>query len=246
MPGTGPPLSETSSQGQSSTPVGTMSNPNHDTILPVNYKSEASFPYREQEQDAYNSPMPVRDLPPSRDSDDKLGEREKNSDGGVDVGRAPPVDEFSATSSEQYGNGRFAGLRRHRRPLIHLFILLLFTGWWIASLILHRNDKNWVVPFLLWLAITLRIITFYIPATYVSRPIAWVWQHTAVPIANMVPERLRTIAGAAVAIAAIVVGAMASEETADNTRANRAISLLGLAVILAGFWATSRHRRAVK
>lgn len=223
-----------------------MTTPNNDTILPVNYKNEASFPYRDPALDAFNQPMPVRESPPSRDSDDKMGEREKNSYGDMDVGRAPPVDEFLATSSDEQGAGRFAGLRRHRRPLIHLFILCLFTGWWIASLILHRNDKNWVVPFLLWLAITLRIITFYVPATYVSRPIAWVWQRTAVVVANMVPERLRTLAGAAIAIAAIVVGAMASEETADNTRANRAISLLGLAVILAAFWATSRHRRAVK
>ena len=223
-----------------------MANPNNDTILPVNYQNETTFPYRDPALDAFNQPQPVRGAPPSQSSDDKLGEREKNSDGEMDVGAAPPVDEFSATSSQQYGNGRFAGLRRYRRPLIHLFILCLFTGWWIASLILHRNDKNWVVPFLVWLAITLRIITFYIPATYVSRPMAWAWRNTAVPISNMVPERFRTLAGAAIAIAAIIVGAMASEETADNTRANRAISLLGLAVILAGFWATSRHRRAVK
>lgn len=42
-----------------------------------------------------------------------------------------------------------------------------------------------------------------------------------------------------------MVGAFVSEETADNTRANRAVSIFGLAVILFAFWATSRHRRAV-
>lgn len=223
-----------------------MTTPNNDTILPVSYRNDGQVPYNDPGFDSFGQPQPASGLTPSQGSDDKLGDREKNSDGGMDVGPAPPIDQYSATSSEQETSGRFAFLRRHRRPLIHFFIQALFTGWWIASLVLHWDDKNWVVPFLLWLAITLRVITFYISATYVSRPIAWIWQHTALVIYHLVPERLRTLAGAAVAIAAILVGAMVSEETADNTRANRAISLLGLAVILFGFWATSRHRRAVK
>jgi len=175
---------------------------------------------------------------------DKLGEREKNSEGSVDVGSAQPHLDSSPAESTA-GHGRFAAVRRYRRPMWHLFFFLLFTGWWIASLILHRNDKNWVVPFLLWLAITIRIVTYYIPIRYVSDPILWTWNHTAVAIHNKVPERLRTPGGALIAIAAIVVGAFASEETEDNTRANRAVSLFGLAVILFTFWATSRHRRAV-
>jgi hypothetical protein len=175
---------------------------------------------------------------------DKLGEREKNSEGSVDVGSAEPHLNSSPAESTA-GHGRFAVVRRYRRPMWHLFFFLLFTGWWIASLILHRNDKNWVVPFLLWLAITIRIVTYYIPIRYVSDPILWTWNHTAVAIHNKVPERLRTPGGALIAIAAIIVGAFASEETEDNTRANRAVSLFGLAVILFTFWATSRHRRAV-
>jgi hypothetical protein len=178
------------------------------------------------------------------DPDNKLGEREKNSDGSIDVGSAEPHLNSSPAESTA-GHGRFAAFRRYKRPMWHLFFFLLFTGWWIASLILHRNDKNWVVPFLLWLAITIRIVTYYVPIRYVSDPILWAWNHTGVAIYNKVPERLRTPGGALIAIAAIVVGAFASEETEDNTRANRAVSLFGLFVILFTFWATSRHRSSV-
>jgi CNT family concentrative nucleoside transporter len=150
-----------------------------------------------------------------------------------------------ATSSSRFARGRWAPIYRHRRPLLHFFVGGLFTGWWIASLILHHDDKNWVVPFLLWLAIMLRLFFFYVPSRYVSNPIKWVWQHSAVKVYDVIPVKLRTLAGAAVTIAAIVVGTFASEEVADNTRENRAISLLGIAVIIFVFWATSRDRKSV-
>lgn len=149
------------------------------------------------------------------------------------------------SDSSRHATGRFAVFYRHRRILTHLFIFCLFTGWWIASLILHRDDKNWVVPFLLWLAITLRLVFFHVSIRYVSGPIRWTWQHTAVVIYNMIPEKFRTLAGAAVTIATILVGSFASEETEDNTRENRAISLFGMALILFFFWATSKARNRI-
>ena len=120
------------------------------------------------------------------------------------------------------------------------------TSWWIASLILHRNDKNWIIPFLFWLAITIRIVTFYVPAALVMRPLRTIWNNTAIRIVNMIPEGLRLPLGAIAAIAVILIGAFASPESADNTRPNRAVSLFGLLVFIAALYLTSRNRALVK
>lgn len=135
------------------------------------------------------------------------------------------------------------------RPFIHAFIWLLFTGWWIAGLVLHRpgtaKPKNWVVPFLLWLAITIRIVTLYIPATIVYKPCQWVWRNTVSRGVHMIPEKLRIPLGALGTIAVILVGGFVSPTNGENNRANRGISLLGLALLILGMWATSRNRKAV-
>jgi len=131
------------------------------------------------------------------------------------------------------------------RIFFHLFIFLLFTGWWIASLVLHRNDKNWIIPFLLWGAITLRLLFFHVPITIVTRPMHWVWNNTGVRVNTLIPEKMRIPAGALLVIAVIIIGAFASEESQDNTRANRAVSLFGLVVFIAVLYATSRNRKLI-
>jgi CNT family concentrative nucleoside transporter len=153
--------------------------------------------------------------------------------------------EASENESQNGWKTRIPLLYRHRRLLIHLFLGALFTGWWIASLVLHHHDKNWVIPFLLWLAITLRLITFYVPVRYVSSPIKTVWKHTAVRVYDMIPAKLRTPAGAAVTVAVILVGSFVTEEFQDNTRENRAVSCFGMAMIIFVFWLTSRHRKQI-
>jgi CNT family concentrative nucleoside transporter len=123
--------------------------------------------------------------------------------------------------------------------------MLTLPSWWIASLVLHRNDKNWIIPFLLWLCIAIRIVTLHVPISIVTKPIHWIWNNTGVRICNLIPEKMRIPAGALLVIAVIIIGAMASPESADNTRENRAVSLFGLAVFLFLLWATSRNRKLI-
>lgn len=72
-----------------------------------------------------------------------------------------------------------------------------------------------------------------------------IWNHTAVRFVRLTPEKVRTPLGAVFVVAVLIVGGMVTPETADNTRVNRAISLLGLAVIILVMWATSRNRKAI-
>lgn len=117
--------------------------------------------------------------------------------------------------------------------------------WWIAGLILHRYDLGWLIPFLVYLAITLRIIFFYVPITIISKPMHWVWEHTAHPFVRMIPQKMRTPSAALLCIGVILIGAFVSEESADNTRANRAVSLFGMVVFMFGLWITSRNRKKI-
>ena len=91
----------------------------------------------------------------------------------------------------------------------------------------------------------IRIITLHIPITIVTKPMHWVWEHTGVKFASLIPEKMRVPAGAALTIAVIIVGSMASPESEDNTRVNRVISLVGLCVFLFGFYITSRNRKMI-
>ncbi|RCI08693.1 hypothetical protein L249_4627 [Ophiocordyceps polyrhachis-furcata BCC 54312] len=171
-------------------------------------------------------------------------ENKDAAQGSTDLTSAPGDDDAVHDRQQQ---PLLARLRRHRhrRIVVHLFFFLLFTGWWIASLVLHRHDKNWIVPFLLWLAITLRLFFYHVPIRYVSDPIRWLWCHSAVVVHDAIPSRFRTLVGAGAAVAVILVGSFVTEESADNTRANRAVSLFGMAVIIFSFYLTSAARRRI-
>jgi CNT family concentrative nucleoside transporter len=117
--------------------------------------------------------------------------------------------------------------------------------------VLHRDDPlssrtGWLKPFLLYLAITLRLLFFHIPIAIVMKPMHLIWNHTGVKAANLIPERLRIPLGAILVLGIMMIGAFASPESRDNTRENRAVSLFGLLVIILVLWATSKHRSMVK
>lgn len=154
---------------------------------------------------------------------------------------------LASQGGESYRNESIwaSRMRRHWKKALVVFLFLVFTGWWIATLVLHRHDRNWTIPFLLWLAFALRVFFLFFPSRHVSNLIKWVWKHTVLAIVEAIPERFRMIAGAVGTIAVILVGSFVTKESQDNTRANRAVSLFGLVVILFAFWATSRHRNRI-
>lgn len=139
--------------------------------------------------------------------------------------------------------GNFLG--RQTRHFWNAFFAIFFTGWWIASLVLHAKNMNWVVPFLVWLCVMLRVFFNYVPSRYLSKILRTVWKHSALIVYNAIPAQFRTIVGAVFSVAVVLIGTFVSEESEDNTRANRAVSIFGIIVFLFIFWATSRNRRRV-
>ncbi|KAL4892708.1 Na+ dependent nucleoside transporter C-terminus-domain-containing protein [Aspergillus ambiguus] len=177
-----------------------------------------------------------KNIVPASSSLDSSGGQQK-SDKDIEDG-----ENFSPPSrARQY----YRSYRPYFKHVFYAVVWLLFTGWWIAGLILHRYDLGWLIPFLVYLAITLRLIFFYVPVSLVTRPVYWLWGQTASRFVTLIPERLRLPSAALLTIAVILIGSFVSEESADNTRANRAVSLFGLVVFLFGLWLTSRNRRRI-
>lgn len=61
----------------------------------------------------------------------------------------------------------------------------------------------------------------------------------------MIPKKLHQPLAAAGTVIVILLGTFISKEVEDNTRANRAISLFGIVVMLAVLYATSRDRSRI-
>ena len=78
------------------------------------------------------------------------------------------------------------------------------------------------------------------------KPMHWTWNNTGVQVYNRIPAKFRTPLAALFTVAVICIGAFVTEESADNTRANRAVSLFGLLVMIFVLWATSRDRKRIK
>ncbi|XDG10253.1 hypothetical protein ABKA04_009868 [Annulohypoxylon sp. FPYF3050] len=134
---------------------------------------------------------------------------------------------------------------RKYRAFVHLFIWLVFTAWWIFGLVRYRHEKNWLIPFLLYLAITLRIIFLWIPVKYVMMPVKFVWRHTAFRVYEMIPKNLHRPLAAVVTVAVFLIGSMVPEEEGENTRARRAQSLFGLVVMIVVLTVSSRNWKKI-
>ncbi|PYH94732.1 hypothetical protein BO71DRAFT_419146 [Aspergillus ellipticus CBS 707.79] len=152
-------------------------------------------------------------------------------------------DEASPSYSARTWYSRY--VTRYFKHLAYAAIWVLFTGWWITGLIFHRYDLGWLIPFLLYLAITLKLIFLYIPISVLTRPVFFVWNQTASRLVSYVPERLRIPGAGLITIAVILVGSFVSTESADNTRTDRAVSLFGLVVFLFVLWLSSRNRKII-
>ncbi|KAJ4385453.1 hypothetical protein N0V93_009881 [Gnomoniopsis smithogilvyi] len=150
----------------------------------------------------------------------------------------------SAVGAEFHGT--IAQVRRRRliRRLTHLLLGVSITGWWIAGLVLHHQDKNWIVPFLVWLAVISRLILWHVSSAHISRPLARFWNLLVRP-SSVVPARWSLPVSFVVLVALIATAAFVAPEYEGDTYYSRGICLAGLALTMGILWLTSRHRRMV-
>ncbi|KAI1454141.1 Na+ dependent nucleoside transporter C-terminus-domain-containing protein [Annulohypoxylon moriforme] len=130
------------------------------------------------------------------------------------------------------------------RPLIHFLIWALWTTWWCYGLVYYRNSPGmgWLIPFLLWLAITIRIVTLWVPATHLMKFLNIIWTNTVLKIYDFIPKKLHQPLAAIGTVAVFLVGTMVPEETTTSNRALRAQALFGLLVMI-GLLAATSHKR---
>jgi CNT family concentrative nucleoside transporter len=176
----------------------------------------------------------------------------------------PETGQPSSESPVDESPSRALWARSRYRIFLHVLVWLVMTGsvtfqtkiarfrfliiscrWWIAGLVLHRYDLGWLIPFLLWLGLTIRLVTLHISTAPITRAASFVWLHAVSKPVDIIPEKFRLPLGAAGTIAVIVVGTFASPDSADNTRTNRTVSLFGLLVFVGAFYATSRDRKKI-
>jgi CNT family concentrative nucleoside transporter len=136
---------------------------------------------------------------------------------------------------------------RHWKKVAQLVTFMVFTAWWIYGLVFfrHTDGKGWLIPSLVYIAILLRLITLYVPATLVLPPMRFVWLNTVGRIYDLIPAKLHQPLAAIGTFGVFLVGSFVPEETGDNTRANRAISIFGFVVLLSVLTATSRNWRII-
>jgi CNT family concentrative nucleoside transporter len=109
----------------------------------------------------------------------------------------------------------------------------------------NYRERGWIIPFLLWLALTVRLIFFYLPSSKVMKLIRFTWNHTTTPLVHLIPPRLRMPAAGAATAAIIIITALADNDITSDERVDRVVSLIGLGLAIVGLWGTSKHRSQI-
>lgn len=123
--------------------------------------------------------------------------------------------------------------------------MLRANSWWIFGLVKFRKTKNWLIPFLVYLAITLRIIFLWLPVKYVMAPVKVVWRHTVFRVYELIPKFLHQPLAAVGTVGVFLLGTLVPGESGDNTRLGRLQALFGLIVMIFLMSVTSKKFSAI-
>ncbi|KAK5651620.1 hypothetical protein OQA88_11894 [Cercophora sp. LCS_1] len=137
--------------------------------------------------------------------------------------------------------------KRWSKIFILAAIWITFTAWWIFGALIHHrhDDMGWLKPTLFYLAVTMRYFFWLVPSRMAMIPLRFLWKNTAFRVYSIIPTKLHQPLAAVVTIAVFLIGTFIPEETGDNTRANRAISIFGLLIMIFILAITSRDIKAI-
>lgn len=133
---------------------------------------------------------------------------------------------------------------RQRQRIIHFVIWAVFTAWFVTGCI--KRPREWRVLLLIWISLTIRLVTLHASTAALTKAIARIWKRIAVGPVDKIPQLWRPPLAGALTLISMLAVTLSPPEDGDNTRVNRLVSMLGLGVAIGGLWATSRNRRKVQ
>lgn len=155
----------------------------------------------------------------------------------------------SASSSS---TGRWSNIKRrfpYYRLVIHGFVGLFFTAWWVSIIAQEKQRPKWLIPTIFWLMITIRLITWHcrvLPWALGKVRIVWDYCTEIIYTKIFVKRWQRLVAGAVIVVSAILLGTFIPTNTVYSERSDRAISFFGIVVAVLGLFATSRNHKKVQ
>ncbi|KAG0233982.1 hypothetical protein BGW41_001280 [Actinomortierella wolfii] len=160
--------------------------------------------------------------------------------------------EEQMTDDNDNQESRIFGLKRkHAMIIAHLVLAIIFTGYFIAAMVLHYNGPevsrmNGPISVLIvaYVFTMLYLVNCYLPDNFFARPADSTWKALARGT-RVVPDLPRKIIGYAIFPIAIILTAVIPSDSEHATRPQRLISLLGLVFYLLVMFVTSRNRRAI-
>ncbi|KAK9670779.1 hypothetical protein K7432_017486 [Basidiobolus ranarum] len=133
--------------------------------------------------------------------------------------------------------------QRFRLP-IHIAAIMLYTGYMIATWILHGRKS--LVPSLLWAFVSLKVMFYHVPTSVVSKPIGWVFSQL-IRFAMRFSSRVRWIVSVVFTVAFIVGITLGLPVVkGHSTLTDRVRSLGGLCAFILLLYATSTDRKRIR
>lgn len=176
---------------------------------------------------------------PTYAADAKRSSIEKYGNGFEEAGSGK-----STAEEEQEPPSKFSLFYRRYRLGFHIAIAALVTAWYIAALVLHRDEAR-VVPTLIWAFIILKLFFYHVSTRHFTPVIAKVWNMTFGAFFNAIPAKLKIPLGAFTVLAVFLLAGFLTPVLPGQSLAQRGQAFFGILVFLGLLISTSSNIRAI-